>query len=455
MTGKDVLKVVKEKGVKFIRLWFTDILGQLKSVAITERELSRALEGGMGFDGSSIEGFARIFESDLVALPDPSTFQILPVELSSERSETQGGKTRSTGEQGAVGRMFCDILNPDGSPYEGDPRYILKKNLEKAKKMGYTYYVGPEVEYFYFKNDKGTEVLDVGGYFDLLPLDMAHDLRRETVLYLEKMGIPVEYSHHEVAPSQHEIDLRFADALTMADNVQTYKVIVKEVALRRGVYATFMPKPLFGQNGSGMHTHQSLFKGSKNALFDARDKYNLSKEGKAFIAGLLFHAQEITSVCNQWVNSYKRLVPGYEAPVYICWGQRNRSALVRVPMYKPGEEISTRAELRSPDPACNPYLGFAVMLAAGLEGIERGYELPEPIEKDIFLLSDEEKEAQGIKVLPGSLIEAIQITEKSQLVKKTLGEHIFSKFIDNKKIEWNRYRTQVTDYELQKYLPIL
>jgi len=455
MTGKDVLKVVREKGIKFIRLWFTDILGQLKSVAITERELPRALDDGMGFDGSSVEGFARIFESDLVALPDPSTFQIFPLELSWEHSETQGEKTRGAVEEGAVGRMFCDILNPDGSPYEGDPRYILKKNLQKAKKMGYTYYVGPEIEYFYFKSEKGTDVLDAGGYFDLLPLDMAHDLRKETVLYLERMGIPVEYSHHEVAPSQHEIDLRFADALTMGDNVQTYKVIVKEVAWRRGVYATFMPKPLFGQNGSGMHTHQSLFKGNKNALFDGRDKYHLSQEGKAFIAGLLFHAQEITSICNQWVNSYKRLVPGYEAPVYICWGQRNRSALVRVPMYKPGEEMSTRAELRSPDPACNPYLSFAVMLAAGLEGIEKGYELPAPIEKDIFLLSDEEKETQGIKLLPGSLIEAIQITEKSHLVKETLGEHIFNKFIDNKKIEWDRYRIQVTDYELQKYLPIL
>jgi len=455
MTEKDVLKVVREKGIKFIRLWFTDILGQLKSVAITERELPRALDGGMGFDGSSVEGFARIFESDLVALPDPSTFQIFPVELSRAHSETQGEKARSAVEDGAVGRMFCDILNPDRSPYEGDPRYILKKNLERAKKMDYTYYVGPEVEYFYFKNEKGTDVLDAGGYFDLLPLDMAHDLRNETVLYLERMGIPVEYSHHEVAPSQHEIDLCYADALTMADSVQTYKVIVKEVAWKRGVYATFMPKPLFGQNGSGMHTHQSLFKGNKNALFDPRDKYHLSQEGKAFIAGLLFHAQEITSICNQWVNSYKRLVPGYEAPVYICWGQRNRSALVRVPMYKPGEEMSTRLELRSPDPACNPYLAFAVMLAAGLEGIEKGYELPDPIEKDIFLLSDEEKQTQGIKSLPGSLIEAIQITGKSQLVKRTLGEHIFNKFIDNKKIEWDRYRTQVTDYELQKYLPIL
>jgi len=455
MTGKDVLKVVKEKEIKFIRLWFTDILGQLKSMAITQRELPRALDGAMGFDGSSVEGFARIFESDLVALPDPSTFQILPVELSRERPAAEGEKLRSDIDEGGVGRMFCDILNPDGSPYEGDPRYILKKNLDKAKKMGYTYYVGPEIEYFYFKSEKGTDVLDAGGYFDLLPLDMAHDLRRETVLCLEKMGIAVEYSHHEVAPSQHEIDLRFADALTMADNVQTYKVVVKEVAYKRGIYATFMPKPLFGQNGSGMHTHQSLFRGDKNALFDARDNYHLSQEGKAFIAGLLFHSQEITSVCNQWVNSYKRLVPGYEAPVYICWGQRNRSALVRVPMYKPGEEISTRAEMRSPDPACNPYLGFAVMLAAGLEGIEKGYELPDPIEKDIYILSDEEREARGIKVLPGSLIEAIQITEKSELVKKTLGEHIFNKFIDNKKIEWDRYRTQVTDYELQKYLPIL
>ncbi len=455
MTGKDVLKVVREKGIKFIRLWFTDILGQLKSVAITERELPRALDGGMGFDGSSVEGFARIFESDLVALPDPSTFQILPVELSREFPGAGGEKLGSAVDEGGVGRMFCDILNPDGSPYEGDPRYILKRNLDKAKKMGYTYYVGPEIEYFYFKSEKGTDVLDAGGYFDLLPLDMAHDLRRETILCLEKMGIAVEYSHHEVAPSQHEIDLRFTDALTMADNVQTYKVIVKEVAYKRGVYATFMPKPLFGQNGSGMHTHQSLFKGDKNALFDARDNYHLSREGKAFIAGLLFHSQEITSVCNQWVNSYKRLVPGYEAPVYICWGQRNRSALVRVPMYKPGEEMSTRPELRSPDPACNPYLAFSVMLAAGLEGIEKGYELPDPIEKDIFLLSDEEKEAQGIKLLPGSLIEAIQITEKSHLVRNTLGEHIFNKFIDNKKIEWDRYRTQVTDYELQKYLPIL
>jgi len=455
MTEKDVLKVVKEKGVKFIRLWFTDILGQLKSMAITERELPRALDGGMGFDGSSVEGFARIFESDLVALPDPSTFQILPLELSREQSIAQGERMKGILEEGAVGRMFCDILNPDGSPYEGDPRYILKKNLEKAKKMGYIYYVGPEIEYFYFKNEKGTDVLDAGGYFDLLPLDMAHDLRNETVLYLERMGIPVEYSHHEVAPSQHEIDLCFADALTMADSVQTYKVIVKEVAWRRGVYATFMPKPLFGQNGSGMHTHQSLFKGNKNALFDPNDKYHLSQDGKAFIAGLLFHSQEITSICNQWVNSYKRLVPGYEAPVYICWGQRNRSALVRVPMYKPGEEVSTRAEMRSPDSACNPYLGFAVMLAAGLEGIEKGYELPDPIEKDIFILSDEEKETLGIKSLPGSLIEAIQITEKSELVSKTLGEHIFNKFIDNKKIEWDRYRTQITDYELQKYLPIL
>jgi len=455
MIEKDVLKVVKEKGIRFIRLWFTDILGQLKSVEITEKELPRALDRGMGFDGSSVEGFARIFESDLIAMPDPSTFQILPMELSRTRSEAQGEKPLGAVEEGAVGRIFCDILNPDGSPYEGDPRYILNKNLERARNMGYTYYVGPEIEYFYFKNENATDVLDAGGYFDLLPLDVAHDLRKETVLCLEKMGIPVEYSHHEVAPSQHEIDLRFADALSMADSVQTYKVIVKEVALKRGVYATFMPKPLFGQNGSGMHTHQSLFKSNRNAFFDTNDTYYLSKEGKSFIAGLLFYSQEITSICNQWVNSYKRLVPGYEAPVYICWGQRNRSALVRVPMYNPGDEMSTRAEMRSPDPACNPYLAFAVMLAAGLEGIEKGYKLPEPIEKDIYLMSEEERIAHGIRSLPGSLIEAIQITEKSQLVRKTLGEHIFNKFIDNKKIEWDRYRTQVTDYELQKYLPIL
>jgi glutamine synthetase len=436
---KDVLDLVEKNNVKFIRLWFTDILGQLKSFAITSEELEGAFDEGMGFDGSSIKGFARIDESDMIAKPDPSTFQIVPW-----RPKEQ-----------AVARMYCDILNPDGTPYEGDPRYALKRNLERLKEKGYTLYLGPELEFFYFKDDKGTEVLDKGGYFDLTTLDAASDLRRETVLTLETMGIKVEYSHHEVAPSQHEIDLKYADALTMADNVMTYRVVVKEVASKYGCYATFMPKPMFGQNGSGMHTHQSLFKGDKNAFFDAKDKFYLSDIAKKYIAGLLKHAPEITAVANQWVNSYKRLVPGYEAPVYIAWARRNRSALVRVPMYKPGKEKATRIELRSPDPACNPYLAFSVMLAAGLEGIEKNYELPEPVEKDIYHLSEEERQELGIKALPGSLIEAIEIAEKSEVVRKALGDHIFNNFIENKKIEWDNYRIKIHPYEIDRYLPIL
>ncbi|MBI5097883.1 MAG: type I glutamate--ammonia ligase [Nitrospirae bacterium] len=436
---EDVLELVEKNNVKFIRLWFTDILGQLKSFAITSEELEGAFDEGMGFDGSSIKGFARIDESDMIAKPDPTTFQIVPW-----RPKEQ-----------AVARMYCDILNPDGTPYEGDPRYALKRNLERLKEKSYTLYLGPELEFFYFKNDKGTEVLDEGGYFDLTTLDAASDLRRETVLTLESMGIKVEYSHHEVAPSQHEIDLKYADALTMADNVMTYRVVVKEVASKYGYYATFMPKPIFGKNGSGMHTHQSLFKGDKNAFFDAKDKFYLSETAKKYIAGLLKHAPEITAVANQWVNSYKRLVPGYEAPVYIAWARRNRSALVRVPLYKPGKEKATRIELRSPDPACNPYLAFSVMLAAGLEGIEKNYELPEPVEKDIYHLSEEEKQELGIKSLPGSLIEAIEIVEKSEVVRKALGDHIFNNFIENKKIEWDDYRTKIHPYELERYLPIL
>ncbi len=436
---KDVLELVEKNNVKFIRLWFTDILGQLKSFAITSEELEGAFDEGMGFDGSSIKGFARIDESDMIAKPDPSTFQIVPW-----RPKEQ-----------AVARMYCDILNPDGTPYEGDPRYALKRNLERLKEKGYTLYLGPELEFFYFKDDKGTEVLDNGGYFDLTTLDAASDLRRETVLTLETMGIKVEYSHHEVAPSQHEIDLKYADALTMADNVMTYRVVVKEVASKYGCYATFMPKPMFGQNGSGMHTHQSLFKGDKNAFFDAKDKFYLSDIAKKYIAGLLKHAPEITAVANQWVNSYKRLVPGYEAPVYIAWARRNRSALVRVPMYKPGKEKATRIELRSPDPACNPYLAFSVMLAAGLEGIENNYELSEPVEKDIYHLSEEDRQELGIKALPGSLIEAIEIAEKSQVVRKALGDHIFNNFIENKKIEWDNYRVKIHPYEIDRYLPIL
>ncbi|HGJ64619.1 TPA: glutamine synthetase [bacterium] len=435
-----VLEMVKKHDVKFIRLWFTDILGFLKSFAITVEELEGALDEGMGFDGSSIEGFARIDESDMVAMPDPNTFQLLP------------WRPR---EHSAVARMFCDIIEPDGTPYKGDPRRALKDMLKKASEKGYTYYVGPELEYFYFRDDKGTEVLDKGGYFDLIPSDVASDLRRETVLVLDQMGIGVEYSHHEVAPSQHEIDMRYTDALTMADNVMTYRLVVKEIALKNGVYATFMPKPIFGENGSGMHVHQSLFKGDKNAFFDPAGKYNLSTTAKQYIAGILKHAPEITLVTNQWVNSYKRLVPGYEAPVYVSWAQRNRSNLVRVPMYKPGREKATRIEYRSPDPSCNPYLAFAVMLAAGMEGIEKGYELREPAEVNLYEMSEAERKKAGINTLPASLYEAITIAENSELVKKALGEHIFEKLIENKKIEWDRYRIRITGYEIEEYLPIL
>jgi len=431
--------MVKENDVKFIRLWFTDILGVLKGFAITVDELEGALEEGMGFDGSSIQGYARIDESDMIAKPDPKTFQIIPWRP----------------KENAVARMFADVLEPDGTPYKGDPRWALKRTLKKAQDLGYTFYVGPELEYFYFKGNDGTEFLDKGGYFDLTPLDVATELRRETILTLEAMGIHVEYSHHEVAPSQHEIDLRFADALSMADNAMTYRLVVKETALRHGVYATFMPKPIFGQNGSGMHTHQSLFKGDRNAFFDPKDEFHLSKIARSYMAGILKHSKEITSITSQWVNSYKRLVPGYEAPVYISWARRNRSALVRVPMYKPGKEKATRMELRSPDPACNPYLAFAVMLAAGLKGIEKGYELPPPVEEDIFEMSEAARKKHGIDSLPGNLLEAVQLTEKSELVKETLGDHIFEKFIENKKIEWDQYRTHVSQFELEKYLPIL
>ena len=439
--GKEyVLQMAKEHDIKFIRLWFTDILGFLKNFAITVEELEGALEEGMGFDGSSIEGFARIDESDMVALPDPDTFQLLP--------------WRST-EHHAVARMFCDVLRPGGEPFEGDPRFVLKRNLKRAADLGYTYYVGPELEFFYFRDSNGTEFLDRGGYFDLTPRDAATDMRKETVLTLEEMGIGVEYSHHEVAPSQHEIDMRYTDALTMADSVMTYRLVVKEVALKYGVYATFMPKPVFGINGNGMHTHQSLFKGDKNAFFDPKDTYHLSREGKSFIAGLLKYAPEITAVTNQWINSYKRLVPGYEAPVYLSWARRNRSDLIRVPEYRPGREKATRIEFRSPDPACNPYLALSVMLAAGLEGIAKGYEVPAPIEENVYEMSEAERLRRGIGTLPASLLEAILLTEKSELVREALGDHVFNAFIENKKIEWDQYRTQVSEYELNRYLPIL
>jgi glutamine synthetase len=434
-----VLKMVRERDVKFIRLWFTDILGILKSFAITVEELEGALKQGMGFDGSSIQGFARIDESDMVAMPDPDTFQLVP------------WRPREHG----VARMFCDILRPGGDLFEGDPRYVLKRNLKRAADMGYTFYVGPELEYFYFEDSKGTQGLDEGGYFDMTPLDVAADLRRETVLTLEEMGIGVEYSHHEVAASQHEIDMRYTDALTMADNVMTYRLVVKQIALQHGVYATFMPKPVLGINGSGMHVHQSLFRGDANAFFDKGDRHHLSKLAKWYIAGLLRHAPEITAVTNQWVNSYKRLVPGYEAPVYLSWAWRNRADLIRVPEYMPGKEKATRIEFRSPDPACNPYFTFSVMLAAGLEGIEKEYEVPDPVEENVYAMTEEERRERGIGSLPASLLEAIQLTEKSELVRKALGDHVFGAFIQNKKIEWDQYRTQVTEYELKKYLPIL
>ncbi|MFC1952855.1 glutamine synthetase family protein [Chloroflexota bacterium] len=435
-----VLKMAKEHDVKFIWLWFTDILGMLKSFSITVAELERALKEGMGFDGSSIEGFARIDESDMVAMPDPDTYRLLP---------------RQPHENHAVARMFCDVLKPGGEPFPGDPRYVLKQNLKRASDLGYTFYVGPELEYFYFKNSGSTEGIDAGGYFDLIPLDMANDLRRDTVLALEEMGIPVEYSHHEVAPSQHEIDMRYTDALTMADSVMTYRLVVKQIALQHGVYATFMPKPVFGIAGSGMHVHQSLFKGNRNAFFSQDDEYNLSKEAKAYIAGLLKHAPEITSVNSQWINSYKRLVPGYEAPVYLSWARRNRSDLVRVPEYRPGRENATRVEFRSPDPACNPYLAFSVMLSAGLEGIENDYKAPDPVEENVYEMDEEQRNKRGIATLPGSLWEAIQLTEKSEVVRKALGDHVFNAFIANKKIECDQFRTQVTDYEIKRYLPIL
>jgi len=436
---EDVLKIVRDKNVSFIQFWFTDVLGLLKSFAITPSELENGLSEGMGFDGSSIEGFARIHESDMVAMPDPKTFQFLPWRP----------------DERPVARMFCDILNPEGTPYEGDPRYAFKNLLDSIAKKGYTFYLGPELEYFYFKDSKSPEGIDDGGYFDSRPLDMGSDLRRETIFALQDCGIEVEYSHHEVAPSQHEIDLRYDEGLSMADKTMTYRLVVKEIARKYGYYATFMPKPIFGENGSGMHVHQSLFEGKKNLFFDGSDQYHLSKLGKNYIAGLMKHAREIIAVTNQWVNSYKRLVPGYEAPVYISWARRNRSAMIRVPMYKPGKELATRMEFRAPDPSCNPYLAFSVMLAAGLKGIEEGYELPDPIEDDIFEMSDAQKDDHGIETLPGNLYEAIQEVEKSELVKTALGEHIFNKFIENKKIEWDKYRTHVSQYELQQYLPIM
>jgi glutamine synthetase len=443
-TPEEILARVDREDIQFIRLWFTDILGQLKSFAVGKDELEGALKEGMGFDGSSITGFNRIEESDMIAMPDPDTFAVLPWRP----------------QEKAVGRMFCDVLVPGGEPYEGDPRYVMRRAMARAQEMGFDhYYLGPELEFFYFRqaelNGGPPEVLDRGGYFDLTTLDAGSDLRRDTVFALEQLGIDVEYTHHEVGPSQHEIDMRFADGVQMADNAMTYRIAVKEVAMKYGAYATFMPKPLFGENGSGMHVHQSLFSGDSNSFFDENDEYHLSATAKSFIAGQLKHAREISALFAQWVNSYKRLVPGYEAPVYIAWSRRNRSALIRVPVYHPGKEKATRAELRCPDPACNPYLTFAAMLHAGLEGIEKGYELPDPMETNLYNLTADERSRLGVEQLPETLGEAIEELSNSELVLKALGEHVFTRYVDLKRAEWEEYRVEVTPWELNKYLSVL
>jgi glutamine synthetase len=437
---RQVVGRIEKEGVEFVLLWFTDIEGHLKSFAITPSEVEDALDDGMGFDGSSITGFNAIEESDMVAIPDPETFRLMP---------WREGETK-------VARMICDIVTPDGKPYEGDPRYVLRRALERMASMGFdTFNVGPELEYFLFRDDEGTEPLDEGGYFAMTTMDAAGELRQETVRALETMGIPIEYVHHEVGPSQHEIDMRFADALAMADHTVTYRLIVKEIAKKAGYHATFMPKPIFGENGSGMHTHQSLFRDGRNAFFDSDDEWHLSDAGKAFIAGQLRHAREISAVFAQWVNSYKRLVPGYEAPVYVAWSRRNRSALIRIPLYKPGHEQATRAEIRCPDPACNPYLTFASLLHAGLEGIEHGYELPEPMETNLYHLTAEQRRERGIVSLPETLGEAIDELAVSDLARKALGPHIFDRYVELKRGEWDEYRVQLTAWELEKYLAVL
>ena len=439
-TAKDyVLKSARDNDVKFIRLWFSDILGNLKGVVITIEELSDALDNGVGFDGSSIQGFARTNESDMVAMPDLNTFSVLPWRP----------------RENAVARIFCDILKPNGQPFEGDPRFVLKRNVEKATKKGFTYYVGPELEYFYFDNQDSTVFLDQGGYFDQMPMDVASDLRRETVLTLSEMGIPVKASHHEVAPSQHEIDLQHTDAVAMADNVMTAKHVIKEIAVKHNVYASFMPKPIYGVHGSGMHVHQSLFKGNTNAFFDDKDDTKLSNTAKSYIAGLIKHAPYFTLITNQWVNSYKRLEPGFEAPIYISWATADRSDLIRVPAYKKGRADSVRIEYRAPDPACNPYLAFAVMLSAGLDGVDKKLSAPPPLEDSRELQPLKHNEGEDVPTLPGSLWEALLLTTENEFVKQTLGDHLFQNFIQNKKMEWNEYKAQVTDYELKRYLHIL
>ncbi|MGH9291164.1 MAG: glutamine synthetase family protein [Acidimicrobiales bacterium] len=443
-----VLRTVEERGVRFVQLWFTDVLGTAKSFSITPAELENALDEGMTFDGSAIDGFSRVQEADVLAKPDPKTFQILPL-----------GVGREDGSSSSVARVFCDILNLDGSPFEGCPRNVLRRSLERARTRGFSFYAAPEIEYFYFAGPSIgpglPEPLDGGSYFELTVADLATDLRKRTVLTLEDMGIPVEYAQHEDAPSQHEIDLRYTDALTMADTIMTVRLVVKEIAQERGVHASFMPKPLTGVQGSGMHTHFSLFEGDRNAFLEPGVEHGLSVVARQFIAGLLEHAPEITAVTNQWVNSYKRLVAGYEAPVHVSWAYNNRSALVRVPIAKRGRPESTRVEYRAPDPACNPYLAFAVVLGAGLRGIEKGYELGPEASSNLFSLTPEELASEGIRPLPSSLADALVAMERSELAAEILGEHVFEWFLRNKKAEWEAYTREVTPFELARYLPSL
>jgi len=434
-----VLRTVEERGIRFIRLWFTDVQGFLKSVSISPAELEVAFEEGMTFDGSAIDGYARVQEADMLAKPDPSTFAVLPW-----RAEQQ------------VARMLCDIYTPDGEPFSGDPRIVLKRNLDRASEMGYTFYAAPELEFFYFADSgPNPQVLDQGGYFDLTPLDVAQEYRRKTINALEQLGIPIEHSHHEVAPSQHEIIARYTDALTMADNIMTSRLTVKEVALQSGIYATFMPKPLEEHDGSGMHLHLSLFEGDVNAFAEPGTQGALSGVGRAFIAGLLRHAAELTAVTNQWVNSYKRLVGGFDAPIYISWARNNQSALVRVPSAKKGKPSSVRVEYRAADAACNPYLVLSVMLAAGLAGVREGYELPPEVEGDVKQLTPAERAAVGAKRLPDTLSEALDLLEGSELVAEALGEHVFDWFLRNKRKEWDEYQHHISRFELDTYLPIL
>jgi len=438
-TAREVLALVRKDRIRFAQLWFTDVLGFLKGVTIPVGQLPRALESGMAFDGSSIEGFARIEESDMVAQPDPATFAVLPWEV-------QGGRAC---------RMFCDVMTPAGNPITADPRFVLRRVLDRAKKLGVTCYCGCEMESFYFKSDKAPEFLDLSGYFDLTPTAVAERVRHDTIDALEKLGVQVEYSHHECSPSQHEVDLRYTDALAMADNVVTHRFVARQVAQANNIHISFMPKPVFGVNGSGMHVHMSLFKNGRNLFFDSRAPMNISETARHYVAGLLRHASELTAVTNQWVNSYKRLVPGYEAPVYVSWAQMNRSALVRVPAFDKKRPDSARVEYRSPDPACNPYLAFAVLIAAGLEGVTNKLKLGPPTSDNIYRMTVKERKAAGIGSLPSDLYGAVLEAESSPFVRSTLGDEMFENFIRNKKLEWDEYKAQVTEFEIRRYLPIL